>query len=80
MASSSKGKPDSHLRLVSDEEAVVLPEGAHHSDDSPTVISRTVPIVDATANQNNIVDLARKREPRIDLWRACAADGSPISS
>ena len=46
MSSSVQGKPDPHLRLVSDEEALVIPENARPTDDSPTVISKTPPIVE----------------------------------
>src|SRR3954451_179889 len=62
MASSLQGKPESHLRLVSDEEAVVVPDNAPPTDDSPTVISKTKPIIPTTSSsQNKIIDLARKQ-------------------
>src|SRR2546429_130739 len=41
MPSSVQGKSDAPRRLVSDEEAVVIPESAHPTDDTPTVISKT---------------------------------------
>ena len=58
MASSLQGKSDSHLRLVSDEEAIVVPENARPSDDTPTVISKTPPILDSS--QDKIIDLSRR--------------------
>src|SRR5215210_478253 len=43
MASSLQGKQDSHLRIVSSEDAVVFPENATPTDDCPTVISKSKP-------------------------------------
>jgi serine/threonine protein kinase len=61
MASSLNGNPDSQVRLVSDEEAVVIPENARPSDDTPTVISKTQPIVEpVTGIQDKFTDLSRK--------------------
>src|SRR3954447_26797044 len=63
MASSVQGKSDSHLRIVSSEDAVVFPEHAEPTDDSPTVISKTPPMVEpAPAGQphNAIGDLSRQ--------------------
>src|SRR3954454_23279336 len=61
MSSSLQGKPDSHLRLVSDEDAVVLPVNAPPTDDSPTVISKSKPLVAPTgSSQNKIIDLSRQ--------------------
>lgn len=64
MSSSLDRKGDPPLRLVSDEEAAVVPEDARPSDDSPTVISKTPPIVEPNSStQDKIVDLARKSTP-----------------
>lgn len=61
MPSSVQEKPDPQKRLVSDEEALVIPDNARPSDDMPTVISRTTPIVEPTpSSQQKIVDLSRK--------------------
>lgn len=62
MASSSQGKSDSHLRLVSDEDGIVVPNDANPSDESPTVISKAPPIVPPGpgSSQQKIVDLNRK--------------------
>jgi serine/threonine protein kinase len=53
MASSLQKKNDPSLRLVSDEEGVVYPEGARTSDESPTVISKTVPLVESSPSSQN---------------------------
>ena len=62
MASSLQKKKDPDLRLVSDEDAVVIPENARATDESPTVISKTQPLVEAVAgsSREKIVDLSRK--------------------
>jgi serine/threonine protein kinase len=61
MASSFQGKPESHLRLVSDEEALVIPENARSTDESPTVISKTPPLVEPSpSNRDKVSDLSRK--------------------
>src|SRR5262245_42673594 len=59
MASSSQGKSDSHLRLVSNEDGVVVPDAARSTDDCPTVISKTPPFVPGSSQQK-IIDLNRK--------------------
>ena len=62
MASSLQGKSGSHLRLVSAEEAVALPENAPATDDSPTVISKTKPIAPPTDSiQDKVIDFASKQ-------------------
>jgi serine/threonine protein kinase len=59
MASSLQGKSESHLRLVSDEDALVFPENAPATDNSPTVISKTKPIIPSTgSSQDKVIDLA----------------------
>ncbi len=64
MPNSVQGKSDSPRRLVSEEEALVLPENARPSDDTPTVISKTTPIVEPTpSSQQKIIDLNRKPAP-----------------
>jgi serine/threonine protein kinase len=61
MSSSVKGKADSPLRLVSAEEALVIPENARPSDDCPTVISKTPPLVEPiSSNKDKITELARR--------------------
>jgi serine/threonine protein kinase len=62
MSSTLQGKTDSPKRLVSDEEALVIPENARPTDESPTVISKTPPLVQPaqSSSQQKIVDLARK--------------------
>ena len=61
MSSSFQGKPDSEPDPASNKEAVVFPEGARPTDDSPTVISKTNPIVNpVSSHQDKIIDLARK--------------------
>ena len=45
MASSLQGKTDSQTQRVSEQEAAAVPERARASDESPTVISKTPPIV-----------------------------------
>jgi serine/threonine protein kinase len=65
MSSSLQGKADAKLRLVSEQEAAAVPENARPTDDSPTVISKTPPIVEpaGSSTQDKIVDLARKSSP-----------------
>ncbi len=64
MSSSLQGKADAKLRLVSEQEAAAVPENARTSDDAPTVISKTPPIVEpGSSTQDKIVDLARKSSP-----------------
>src|SRR5450631_3466229 len=61
MSSSLKGKIESPTRLVSDEEAVVFPDNARPTDETPTVISKTTPIVEpVSSNQDKIIDLTHK--------------------
>lgn len=61
MSSSLQGKPETERRLVSDEEAVVIPENARATDDSPTVISKQPPTTEQTpSHSDKIIDLARK--------------------
>lgn len=58
MSNSAHGKSEAPLRLVSDEEAAVFPEGAPATDETPTVISKTKPIV-SPSNQDKIIDLGQ---------------------
>ena len=61
MSSSLQGKPDSRVRHVSEEEAAAFPDNARTTDESPTVISKTHPLVESPSNsQNRITDLTRK--------------------
>ena len=62
MSSSLQGKRDSQRKLVSDEEAVVLSDNARPTDESPTVISKTPPIVEPSPSslEFKVVDLNRK--------------------
>ena len=61
MSSSVQKKIDPHLRLVSDEEALVIPEDARPTDESPTVISKTPPLVEPIpSNRDKITELARR--------------------
>jgi serine/threonine protein kinase len=61
MSSSVQGKPDPRLRLASTEEALVIPENARPTDDCPTVISKTPPIVEPiSSNKDKITELARR--------------------
>jgi serine/threonine protein kinase len=61
MSSSLEGKAEPRLRLVSEKESAAVPENARPTDDAPTVISRTPPVVEAPGSaQDKIVDLARK--------------------
>src|SRR5688572_27157268 len=60
MASSLQRKADADLRRVTEDEAVVLPEGAP-PDDSPTVISKTPPILEPiSSTKQKVTDLGRK--------------------
>lgn len=64
MSSSLQGKADQRLRLVSEKGAIAVPESVRPTDDAPTVISKTPPIVAAgSSTQDKIVDLARKSSP-----------------
>lgn len=61
--SSAKGeKQDPQLRIVSSEDAIVFPEDAEPTDESPTVISKTVPIVEplTSIQTTPLKDLARQ--------------------
>lgn len=59
MASSLQRKADADLRRVTEDEAVVLPEGAP-PDDSPTVISKTPPILEPiSSTKQKVTDLGR---------------------
>src|SRR2546423_1744224 len=61
MSSSLQGKSGAPLRLVSDEEALVIPENARPTDESPTVISKTPPIVDPVpSNRDKITELVNR--------------------
>src|SRR5438309_1388130 len=61
MSSSIQGKNDAQLRLVSDEEAVVFPDGARSTDESPTVISKTPPLLQpSSSNKSRITDLVQR--------------------
>src|ERR1700722_5658733 len=61
MPSSLQGKLDSPARLASDEDAMGIPENARPTDDSPTVISKTPPIIEpGSSNKHKIIDLAHK--------------------
>lgn len=61
MSSSFQGKPDAPQRHVSDQEPAVFPEGAPATDDSPTVISKTNPLVEGRpSDPDKLADLARK--------------------
>ena len=61
MSSNPTGKSDSDARLDSEEQAAVCGESPHSTDDTPTVISKTPPIVEPpTAIQEKFIDLSRK--------------------
>jgi serine/threonine protein kinase len=61
MSKSLQGNNDSALRRVSLEDAVVLPDHAPETDDSPTVISKNKPTLESnSSSKNKITDLARK--------------------
>lgn len=46
MPKSVQGQSDASKRLVTGEDALVVPDGARPTDDTPTVISKTTPIVE----------------------------------
>src|SRR5437870_68380 len=59
MSSSREGKPDSPKRLVSDEDAIVVPENARPTDESPTIISKNPPVVEPiSSTKDKITELA----------------------
>lgn len=62
MSSSLRGKRETEPRLVSGEEPVAVPISAHPTDETPTVISKTHPLVEPPtgSSKEKIVDLGRK--------------------
>ena len=65
MPSSVTGQNESRHQRVSSDENVVVPDGAPPSDDTPTVISKTLPTDEkvSSSSQKKIIDLAHKTTP-----------------
>src|SRR5262249_29687608 len=63
MSSSLQRKADARQRLDPDEDPLAVSADARPTDDSPTVISKTPPIVEPSTQQGSLNDLARKTSP-----------------
>ena len=69
MSSSPPEKSDSDARLGSDDQAAVSGESPRPTDDTPTVISKSPPVVEpVTEIQDKFIDLNRK--PATPSWIA----------